>query len=97
MTDEQLDQLQAASGAELDAMFLDLMADHHRGGLHMSEYAFGNAGDAGVRELAARIARNQAGEINEYRALAERNGYDIDIEPASVPADIAAAGETGGD
>jgi uncharacterized protein (DUF305 family) len=97
LTDEQLDQLRVASGAELDARFLDLMADHHRGGLHMAEYAFGNAGDEDVRELAARIARNQAGEINEYRALAERNGYDIDIDPASVPADIAEAGETGGD
>jgi uncharacterized protein (DUF305 family) len=97
LTDEQLDQLRDARGAELDALFLDLMADHHRGGLHMSEYAFANAGDEDVRELAARIARNQAGEINEYRALAERNGYDIDIEPASVPADIGAAGETGGD
>jgi uncharacterized protein (DUF305 family) len=97
LTDEQLDQLQAASGAELDALFLDLMADHHRGGLDMAEYAAVNAGDADVRELAARIARNQAGEINEYRALAERNGYDIEIDPASVPAEIAEAGETGGD
>jgi uncharacterized protein (DUF305 family) len=97
LTDEQLDQLQAASGAELDALFLDLMADHHRGGLHMAEYAASNAGDEDVMELAARIARNQAGEINEYRALAERNGYDIEIEPASVPAEIAEAGETGGD
>jgi uncharacterized protein (DUF305 family) len=97
LTDEQLDQLKAASGAELDALFLDLMADHHRGGLHMAEYAASNAGDEDVMELAARIARNQAGEINEYRALAERNGYDIEIEPASVPAEIAEAGETGGD
>jgi uncharacterized protein (DUF305 family) len=97
LSDEQLDQVRNARGAELDALFLDLMADHHRGGLHMSEYAFANAGDEDVQELAARIARNQAGEINEYRALAERNGYDIDIEPANVPADIGAAGETGGD
>ncbi len=97
LTDEQLDQLRDADGGELDALFLDLMADHHRGGLHMAEYAYGHAGDADVRELAARIARNQAGEINEYRAVAARNGYDIDIEPASIPADIAEAGETGGD
>jgi len=97
LTDEQLDQLRDARGAELDALFLDLMADHHRGGLHMSEYAFANAGGDDVQELAARIARNQAGEINEYRALAERNGYDIEIERASVPADVGAAGETGGD
>lgn len=97
LTDEQLDQLRDARGAELDALFLDLMADHHRGGLHMAEYAFAHAGDEDVQELAARIARNQAGEINEYRALAERNGYPIDIEPASVPAEVGAAGETGGD
>jgi uncharacterized protein (DUF305 family) len=97
LTDEQLDQVRDARGAELDALFLDLMADHHRGGLHMSEYAFANAGDEDVQELAARIARNQAGEINEYRVLAERNGYDIDIEPASVPVEVGAAGESGGD
>jgi uncharacterized protein (DUF305 family) len=96
LTDDQMDELRAARGAELDALFLDYMAEHHRGGLHMAEYAFGNAGDDDVRKLAARIARNQAGEINEYRALAERNGYDVEIEPASVPADIADAGETGG-
>jgi hypothetical protein len=49
-----------------------------------------------VRALAARIARNQATEINEYRALAERNGYDITIEPASVPASVA-GGSDGAD
>jgi uncharacterized protein (DUF305 family) len=97
LTDEQMDELEAARGAELDALFLDYMAEHHRGGLHMAQFAFANADDEDVRELAARIARNQAGEINEYRALAERNGYDIDIEPASIPEEIAAAGETGGD
>jgi hypothetical protein len=41
-----------------------------------------------VRELAARIARNQAKEINEYRMIAERLGYDIEIERATVPAEI---------
>ena len=96
LTEEQMDELSAARGAELDALFLDHMAEHHRGGLHMAEYAATNADDEDVRELAARTARNQAGEINEYRALAERNGYEIEIEPATVPAAIAEAGETGG-
>ena len=92
LTDEQLDQLRDARGAELDALFLDLMAEHHRGGLHMAEYAFANAGDGDVQELAARIARNQAGEINEYRALAERNGYGIDIDlRASRPTSVRRA------
>lgn len=97
LTDEQMDELRAAAGPALDARFLDLMAEHHRGGLHMAVYAAQHADDEDVRELAARIARNQAGEINEYRALAQRNGYDVEIDPATVPADIGAAGETGGD
>jgi uncharacterized protein (DUF305 family) len=96
LTDDQLDDLQNAEGAELDALFLEYMAEHHRGGLHMATYAAENADDQGVRDLAARIARNQATEINEYRALAERNGYDITIEPASVPASVA-GGSDGAD
>jgi hypothetical protein len=35
------------------------------------------------------MARNQAGEINEYRAVAEARGFDVDIEAAQVPADLA--------
>jgi uncharacterized protein (DUF305 family) len=89
LSDQQIDELRAAEGSALDALFLDYMAEHHRGGLHMAEYAARRAGDDGVRELASRVARTQAGEINDYRALAERNGYDIDIDPASVAADVA--------
>ncbi len=96
LSDEQMDQLKQVRGAQLDALFLDEMAEHHRGGLHMATDAARQAGDDDVRKLAARIARTQASEINEYRAVAERNGYTIDIPPASVPADIAEAGETGG-
>jgi uncharacterized protein (DUF305 family) len=88
LTDEQMDQLRDAEGADLDALFLDLVAEHHRGGLHMATYAAGNAGDSDVRELAARIARNQAKEINEYRMIAERLAYDVEIERATVPAEI---------
>jgi uncharacterized protein (DUF305 family) len=78
-SDAELDRLDAARGRQADALFLDLMADHHRGGLHMAEYAAEHAGDDEVRELAARMARNQTQEINEYRITADTNGYDIDI------------------
>jgi uncharacterized protein (DUF305 family) len=88
VTDDQIDALNEARGQEADSLFLDLMAEHHRGGLHMAEYAAEHAGDDGVRELAARMARNQAQEINEYRDTARRQGYDITIEPSDVPADI---------
>ena len=52
LTDEQMDQVRAARGAELDALFLDLMAEHHRGGLHMAAEAAETASDDDVRRLA---------------------------------------------
>jgi uncharacterized protein (DUF305 family) len=79
--DEQLAALEAARGSEADALFLDLMAEHHRGGVHMATYAMENAGDEGVAELARLMRRNQSIEINEYRQTAERLGFDIEIDP----------------
>jgi uncharacterized protein (DUF305 family) len=85
---DQIDAMNDARGREADSMFLDLMAEHHRGGLHMAEYAAGHADDSGVREMAARMAHNQAQEINEYRETARRLDYDITIEPSDVPPDL---------
>lgn len=85
LSDEQVDEMRAARGAEADALFLDLMAEHHLGAIHMASYAADEAGDGGVRELAGVMARNQAQEINEYRLVAEDKGFDIDIDP---PPDI---------
>jgi uncharacterized protein (DUF305 family) len=85
LTDEQLDEIGEARGAELDRLFLERMAEHHRGGLHMAQEGAARAQDDGVAELAARMERNQAGEINEYRVTAESLGLGLDIAPASVP------------
>lgn len=87
-TDAQLAELRAARGAEADALFLQLMAEHHRGGAHMATYAAENADDPGVRELARVMARNQSIEIAEYRDTADRLGLDVDIAPyEGEPAD----------
>lgn len=80
-TEEQVAGLRAARGAEADALFLDLIAEHHRGGAQMAAAAAQSAGDETVRELAAVMERNQSLEIAEYRQVAERLGYDIEIEP----------------
>lgn len=85
LTEEQLDQIGEARGAELDALFLELMAYHHRGGLHMAQEGAALASDDRVVALAQRMERNQAAEINEYRSTAETLGLDVDIAPASVP------------
>jgi uncharacterized protein (DUF305 family) len=85
LSDEEMAELKAALGRDVDRLFLERMAEHHRGGIHMAEAAAGTAGSSDVRELAQRMAHNQAGEIDEYRQTDIANGYGIGIEPASVP------------
>lgn len=84
-TEAQMDELETAEGSAEDVLWLELMAEHHRGGLHMAEYAAEHAESSSVRTLAQRMARNQAIEINEYAAAAERLGLDVTIETVEVP------------
>jgi uncharacterized protein (DUF305 family) len=83
--DQRLTELDAAEGRAADALFLELMAEHHRGGLHMAEYAAEHAEDEAVRDMAARLWRGQAMEINEYAMAAERLGLPAEIERVDVP------------
>jgi uncharacterized protein (DUF305 family) len=80
-TEEQMAALRDARGAEADALFLELMAEHHRGGIHMATYAAENARTDDVRDLAAAMVAIQSVEINEYRDTAQRQDLDADIEP----------------
>jgi uncharacterized protein (DUF305 family) len=63
-----MEELEAASGAEAARLFLTMMRDHHLGGVHMAEFAAEHADDGDIRDLAARMARNQRVEANEYSA-----------------------------
>ncbi len=83
-TGAQLEGLREATGNVADGLFLDLMAEHHRGGAHMAAYAADNAEDPAVRALAARMERNQAIEVNEFRQTAERLGLDVEIDPITA-------------
>ena len=91
-TEDQIDQLADAEGSAADALFLELMAKHHAGGLHMSETAGREAKFDDVRELADRMTRNQSIEINEYSMTAEREGLSVEIQRVPVPDE-----ETGAD
>jgi len=85
LSDQEMAQIKAARGTDLDKLFLQKMAEHHRGGLHMAQYAAAKAGNPQIRALAARMVRNQSGEINEYRLAAQERGWDLNIAPATVP------------
>ena len=70
--DQSLEQLEQASGRQADRLFLTLMREHHLGGVHMADEAAAHASDPDIRELAARMARNQRIEANEYQAVLAR-------------------------
>ncbi len=72
---DELAALRSADDPELaDALFYALMRDHHRGGMAMAEHAAETASDPWVRELAARMARNQRAEVAEMDGVRDRDG-----------------------
>ena len=66
-TEEQLEELGAASDADADRLFVELMSAHHQGGIHMAEFAATEAANEEVREMAASMADSQAEEIIELQ------------------------------
>ena len=49
-SEADLDKLATLSGVEADEFFVQLMNAHHEGGIHMAEYASGNAENDEVRD-----------------------------------------------
>lgn len=76
---DELRALRDADGSDADALFLALMTDHHRGGAAMAAAAAESVTDPWVRDLAERMARNQAIEINEMDAARRR--VDLPADP----------------
>ena len=75
-SDAQVDALCAAQGREVDRLFLTLMREHHRGGVHMAEYAAAHAASPRIRDFASVMAKNQAVEANEYTETLKRLGFE---------------------
>ncbi|MEX2627261.1 MAG: DUF305 domain-containing protein [Ilumatobacteraceae bacterium] len=65
----ELDELSTAAGAEADRLYVELMTEHHIGGIEMAEYAAQNATNAEVRAMATGMVDGQLGEIVEMRQL----------------------------
>jgi uncharacterized protein (DUF305 family) len=74
-SEQAMDALANASGADADRQFLELMRAHHQGGIHMADWAAEYGSNERVRALAAQIAEYQRIEVNEYTQLMQRLGY----------------------
>ncbi|MFD1532233.1 DUF305 domain-containing protein [Pseudonocardia aurantiaca] len=74
----ELAALRAATGQQLDVMFLQLMLRHHQGGAPMLEYGATHADVPQVRNLASQMLRSQTAETDYLRQLlAERGGQPL--------------------
>jgi uncharacterized protein (DUF305 family) len=66
-SEADLDKLATLSGVEADEFFVQLMTAHHEGGIHMAEYASGNAENDEVRDMATSMMTSQRDEIAEMQ------------------------------
>ena len=69
MSDADMADLTAASGAEFDKLFLQLMIRHHQGALVMADTELAQGSSAEAVALAAAINAGQSAEIAEMQQL----------------------------
>ncbi|MEP7331687.1 MAG: DUF305 domain-containing protein [Terracoccus sp.] len=69
MTDEQMQQLSAASGSAFDRMWLQMMVAHHQGAVEMSGVELRDGKNADARKLAQQIIDAQKKEITVMNQL----------------------------
>ena len=72
LTPEQMKQLDAATGAEFDRLFLTFMIQHHEGALTMVQQLFSSPGagqDVYVFRFASDVEADQTTEIDRMRAM----------------------------
>lgn len=69
LTDDQLDELAAAEGAEFDRLFLTGMIEHHKGAVTSSENVLEEGASDEVKQLARDIIEVQEVEIAEMEEL----------------------------
>ena len=69
MSEDQMQQLESASGAAFDQMFLELMIVHHQGAIEMAETEIADGSNPEAVALAQKIKSDQTAEIAEIQAL----------------------------
>ncbi|MFI1465332.1 DUF305 domain-containing protein [Nocardia carnea] len=77
-TTDELRQLRAARGAQLDTLFLQLMLRHHQGGVPMLEYGAEHAETTEITTLAGQMLPAQEGESRLMtKMLADRGARPL--------------------
>ncbi len=69
MSEEQMGDLDAASGTEFDRLWLTLMIEHHEGAITMAEREMRDGKYPKAIDLAEQIADGQAAEIDRMKEL----------------------------
>lgn len=71
-TQEQLDALSSAKGADVDRLYLDLMTKHHEGALTMCKTLGDKGSDERTSELGDEITVVQQKQIDQMKAMRKR-------------------------
>jgi uncharacterized protein (DUF305 family) len=70
MTDEEMQQLEQATGADFDRMWVQMMIKHHQGAVAMAKTEIEKGDNADAKALAQKIITAQEAEITEMQGLA---------------------------
>lgn len=73
LTNEQMDALANASGAEFDRLYLEGMIEHHEGALQMTQM-IEDSDNPEVKKLADDIIRTQTAEIAQMQQILKTSG-----------------------
>jgi uncharacterized protein (DUF305 family) len=72
MSDEEMQQLEAAKGAEFDRMFATAMIAHHNGAIQMARDEQAQGANADAKAMAATIERTQAEEVTRLQKILDQ-------------------------
>lgn len=74
MSEEQMTQLQNATGADFDRMFLQMMTEHHEGAVTMAQTEQQQGQNPQAMELADSIVTSQTAEIDQMNQMLTARG-----------------------
>ena len=78
---QQLQQLNRASGKAAEVLYLQLMIVHHRAGVEMAKAAQGSAQDPQVVDLASKMVQGQDSEIDLMTTMLKQRGATVWPQP----------------